>query len=94
MRVKVQTAAISAGETPTTQQYVTTNPEDTFTIFKVYSGVTSGLSGIVYVQLPESMVSETALKVLEPIVPVVHSTAKHSRNRCRTAQPSANCVHS
>ncbi len=48
----------------TTQQYVTTNPEDTFAIFKVYSGVTSGLSGIVYVQLPESMVSETALKVL------------------------------
>lgn len=67
VRVKVQAAAISAGETLTTQQYVTTNPEDTFSIFKVYSGVTSGLSGIVYVQLPESMVSETALKVLDPI---------------------------
>lgn len=67
VRVKVQAAAISAGETLTTQQYVTTNPEDTFAIFKVYSGVTSGLSGIVYVQLPESMVSETALKVLDPI---------------------------
>lgn len=63
VRVKVQAAAISAGETLTTQQYVTTNPEDTFSIFKVYSGVTSGLSGIVYVQLPESMVSETALKL-------------------------------
>lgn len=67
VRVKVQAAAISAGETLTTQQYVTTNLEDTFAIFKVYSGVTSGLSGIVYVQLPESMVSETALKVLDPI---------------------------
>lgn len=67
VRVKVQAAAISAGETLTTQQYVTTNPEDTFAIFKVYSGVTSGLSGIVYVQLPESMVSETALKMLNPI---------------------------
>lgn len=67
VRVKVQAAAISAGEALTTQQYVTTNPEDTFAIFKVYSGVTSGLSGIVYVQLPESMVSETALKVLDPI---------------------------
>ena len=67
VRVKVQAAAISAGETLTTQQYVTTNPEDTFAIFKVYSGVTSGLSGIVYVQLPESMVSETALEVLNPI---------------------------
>lgn len=75
VRVKVQTAAISAGETLTTQQYVTTNPEDTFAIFKVYSGVTSGLSGIVYVQLPESMVSETALKVLDPIVkPILGKT--------------------
>lgn len=67
VRVKVQAAAISAGETLTTQQYVTTNPEDTFSIFKVYSGVTSGLSGIVYVQLPESMVSKEALEVLNPI---------------------------
>lgn len=75
VRVKVQAAAISAGETLTTQQYVTTNPEDTFSIFKVYSGVTSGLSGIVYVQLPESMVSETALEVLNPIVkPILGKT--------------------
>lgn len=75
VRVKVQAAVISAGETLTTQQYVTTNPEDTFAIFKVYSGVTSGLSGIVYVQLPESMVSETALKVLDPIVkPILGKT--------------------
>lgn len=75
VRVKVQAAAISAGEALTTQQYVTTNPEDTFAIFKIYSGVTSGLSGIVYVQLPESMVSETALKVLDPIVkPILGKT--------------------
>lgn len=75
VRVKVQAAAISAGEALTTQQYVITNPEDTFSIFKVYSGVTSGLSGIVYVQLPESMVSETALKMLDPIVkPILGKT--------------------
>lgn len=75
VRVKVQAGAISAGTKLTTQQYVTTNPEDTFAIFKVYSGVTSGLSGIVYVQLPESMVSETALKVLDPIVkPILGKT--------------------
>lgn len=75
VRVKVQAAAISAGETLTTQQYVTTNPEDTFSIFKVYSGVTSGLSGIVYVQLPESMVSKEALEVLNPIVkPILGKT--------------------
>ncbi|MEI3161731.1 MAG: hypothetical protein V8S57_08285 [Oscillospiraceae bacterium] len=82
VRVKVQAAAISAGETLTTQQYVTTNPEDTFTIFKVYSGVTSGLSGIVYVQLPESMVSETALKVLDPIVkPILGKTLTEALQR-------------
>lgn len=75
VRVKVQAAAISAGETLTTQQYVTTNPEDTFSIFKVYSGVTSGLSGIVYVQLPESLVSKKALEVLNPIVkPILGKT--------------------
>ena len=75
VRVKVQAAAISAGTELTTQQYVTTNPEDTFAIFKVYSGVTSGLSGIVYVQRPESMVSETALKLLDPIVkPILGKT--------------------
>lgn len=75
VRVKVQAAAISAGTELTTQQYVTTNPEDTFTIFKVYSGVTSNISGIVYVQLPESMVSKTALKVLDPIVkPILGKT--------------------
>ncbi len=75
VRVKVQAAAISAGEALTTQQYVTTNPEDTFAIFKVYSGVTSGLSGIVYVQLPESLVSKKALEVLNPIVkPILGKT--------------------
>ena len=67
VRVKVQAAAISAGTELTTQQYVTTNPEDTFAIFKVYSGVTSNISGIVYVQLPESIVSKEALEKLDPI---------------------------
>lgn len=75
VRVKVQAAAISAGTELTTQQYVTTNPEDSFAIFKVYSGVTSNISGIVYVQLPESMVSKEALKVLDPIVkPILGKT--------------------
>lgn len=67
VRVKVQAAAISAGTKLTTQQYVATNLEDIFSIFKVYSGVTSSLSGIVYVQLPESMVSKEALEKLDPI---------------------------
>lgn len=67
VRVKVQAAAISAGTDLTTQDYVTTSPEDTFSIFKVYSGVTSNISGIIYVQLPESMVSEDALKLIDPL---------------------------
>ena len=71
VRVKVQSAAISAGTDLTTQQYVTTNPEDTFSIFKVYSGVTSNISGILYVQLPESVLSKDALDVLDPIVKAI-----------------------
>lgn len=67
VRVKVQAAAISAGTDLTTQDNVTTNPEDTFSIFKVYSGVTSSISGIIYVQLPESMLSEDALKSIDPL---------------------------
>ncbi|MFR1190223.1 MAG: hypothetical protein ACLSDI_07070 [Oscillospiraceae bacterium] len=67
VRVKVQAAAISAGTDLTTQDYVTTNPEDSFRIFKVYSGVTSNISGIIYVQLPESMLSEDALKLIDPL---------------------------
>lgn len=67
VRVKVQAAAISAGTDLTTQDYVTTSPEDTFSIFKVYSGVTSNISGIIYVQLPESMLSEDALKLIDPL---------------------------
>ena len=67
VRVKVQPAAISAGTDLTTQDYVTTNPEDSFRIFKVYSGVTSNISGIIYVQLPESMLSEDALKLIDPL---------------------------
>lgn len=68
VRVKVQAAAISAGETLTTQQYVTTNPEDTFTIFKVYSGVTSSVKGAIYLQLPESILSPEALTKIDPAV--------------------------
>ena len=94
VRVKVQAAAISAGTKLTTQQYVTTNPEDTFAIFKVYSGVTSGLSGIVYVQLPESMVSgdraESALtRSSHPILGKTLTESAAGRHK-----PSANCVHS
>ena len=43
VRVHIKSAAIFYDEKPTTQQYVTTKPEDDFTIFKVYSGVTSNV---------------------------------------------------
>lgn len=89
VRVKVQAAAISAGETLTTQQYVTTNLEDIFSIFKVYSGVTSGLSGIVYVQLPESMVVQGSTGKARPDLQARHRQAAHKsaarrHNRRRT----------
>lgn len=68
VRVHVKPAAIFYDEKPTTQQYVTTKPEDDFTIFKVYSGVTSNVKGAIYLQLPESILSPEALKMIDPVV--------------------------
>ena len=68
VRVHVKSAAIFYDEKPTTQQYVTTKPEDDFTIFKVYSGVTSSVKGAVYLQLPESILSPEALAKIDPVV--------------------------
>lgn len=68
VRVHVKSASIFYDEKPTTQQYVTTKPEDDFTIFKVYSGVTSSVKGAVYLQLPESILSPEALAKIDPIV--------------------------
>lgn len=70
VRVKVHPTAIYAGE-QLPASFVTTNPEDDFSIFTVYSGVTSNISGIIYVQFPESMLSDEALKVLDPIVKAI-----------------------
>lgn len=67
VRVHVKSAAIFYDEKPTTQQYVTTKPEDDFTIFKVYSGVTSSVKGAIYLQLPESILDPNVLKKIDPI---------------------------
>ena len=68
VRVHVKSASIFYDEKPTTQQYVTTKPEDDFTIFKIYSGVTSSVKGAVYLQLPESILSPEALAKIDPVV--------------------------
>lgn len=68
VRVHVKPAAIFYDETPTTHQYVTTKPEDDFTIFKVYSGLTSNVKGAIYLQLPESILDPGALKKIDPAV--------------------------
>lgn len=68
VRVHVKSAAIFYDEKPTTQQYVTTKPEDDFTIFKIYSGVTSSVKGAIYLQLPESILSPEALAKIDPAV--------------------------
>lgn len=72
VRVHVKSAAIFYDEKPTTQQYVTTKPEDGFTIFKVYSGVTSNVKGAIYLQLPESILSPEALKMIDPVVKLLY----------------------
>lgn len=68
VRVHVKSASIFYDEKPTTQQYVTTKPEGDFTIFKVYSGVTSSVKGAIYLQLPESILSPEALAKIDPVV--------------------------
>ena len=72
VRVHVKPAAIFYDEKPTTQQYVTTKPEDDFTIFKVYSGVTSNVKGAIYLQLPESILSPDALEKIDPVVKLLY----------------------
>ena len=72
VRVHVKSAAIFYDEKPTTQQYVTTKPEDDFTIFKIYSGVTSSVKGVVYLQLPESILSPEALEKIDPVVKALY----------------------
>lgn len=72
VRVHVKSAAIFYDEKPTTQQYVTTKPEDDFTIFKVYSGVTSNVKGAIYLQLPESILSPEALEKINPVVKALY----------------------
>lgn len=68
VRVHVKSASIFYDEKPTTQQYVTTKPEGDFTIFKVYSGLTSNVKGAIYLQLPESILSPEALEKIDPVV--------------------------
>lgn len=68
VRVHVKSTAIFYDEKPSTQQYVTTKPEDDFTIFKVYSGLTSNVKGAIYLQLPESILSPEALAKIDPAV--------------------------
>ena len=72
VRVHVKSTAIFYDEKPTTQQYVTTKPEDDFTIFKVYSGVTSSVKGAIYLQLPESILSPEALAKIDPVVKALY----------------------
>lgn len=72
VRVHVKSAAIFYDEKPTTQQYVTTKPEDDFTIFKVYSGVTSNVKGAIYLQLPERILSPEALEKIDPVVKLLY----------------------
>lgn len=72
VRVHVKSASIFYDEKPTTQQYVTTKPEGDFTIFKVYSGVTSSVKGAVYLQLPESILSPEALEKIDPVVKLLY----------------------
>lgn len=52
--------------------FVTTDPEDDFAIWTIYAGVASNVTTIVYVQLPDGMLNEDVMKVIDPIYAKTH----------------------
>lgn len=67
VKVTVHSTNIFADEA-LPEDFVTTDPADTFDLYTVYAGVTSSVSGGLYLDLPERYTSSLFLKVLDPIV--------------------------
>lgn len=66
VKVTVHSTNIFADEA-LPEDFVTTDPADTFDLYTVYAGVTSSVSGGLYLDLPERYTSSLFLKVLDPI---------------------------
>lgn len=62
--VKVHSTSIYADE-ELSKDFITTDPADNFDIFTVFGGVTSDVTGSVFVQLPERMTKGTLIDLID-----------------------------
>ena len=62
--VKVHSTSIYADEA-LSKDFITTDPVDNFDIFTVFGGVTSDVTGSVFVQLPERLTKGTIIKLID-----------------------------
>jgi len=62
--VKVHSTSIYADE-ELSKDFITTDPVDNFDIFTVFGGVTSDVTGSVFVQLPERLTKGTIIKLID-----------------------------
>lgn len=64
VKVSVKSTTIYPDQTPPAD-FVTTNPEDDFQIWNIYAGITSNVTTIVYVQLPDEMTNEKVMGAID-----------------------------
>lgn len=69
--VKVHTTSIYADEQPG-EGFITTNPADKFDIYTIYGGVTSDVTGSVFVQLPERMTKGMIIDLIDKTLKGFH----------------------
>lgn len=69
--VKVHSTSIYADE-ELSKDFITTDPADNFDIFTVFGGVTSDVTGSVFVQLPERMTKGTLIDLIDKALKGLH----------------------
>ena len=68
VKVKVKNISQYADKPFSAEGFVTTNPADKFDIYTISAGVTSNVTTIVYLNLPDRYQNETFLNMLDPVV--------------------------
>ena len=69
--VKVHSTSIYADE-ELSKDFITTDPADNFDIFTVFGGVTSDVTGSVFVQLPERLTKGTIIDLIDKTLDGLH----------------------
>ena len=72
--VKVHSTSIYAEEAKDklSEGFITTDPADKFDIYTIYGGMTSDVTGSVFVQLPERMTKGTIIKLIDQTLKGLH----------------------